>query len=721
MSQRAKQQGRDAKAPEPPLGRCRPELGSDGAEGIHSEARVHNTLLTGLIGLLLGAVTLALFWPVRGFDFIVLDDPTYFSENPVVLGGLSWPGVAWAFRTTLDASWYPLTWLSFMVDATLFGPGPGGPHLVNAAWHALNSVLLFGLLRRLTGALWPSALVGALFALHPLHVESVAWVSERKDVLSGFFFLLTLWAYARYAQAQGPVRKLQSPRPGSPPHVSRFTFHASRFYLLSAVCFTLGLLSKPMLVTLPVVLLLLDHWPLQRSAEWRMRKAEWPWRRLIWEKLPFFLLAAAAGVVTYVVHERQGAVTALASVGVGPRIAAALTAYAQYVGQTVWPMNLAMPYARPDHWPVAGVLAGVAVVAGGSAAAAWLGRRQRYLLVGWGWFLVMLVPVIGLVQWGIQPTADRFMYLPSIGLFVMLAWGLNELMHRWHRGRWLLAIAVVLSLVALGIRSRHQLGCWRDSVTLFSHALSGTAGNYIAHDNLGLALARRGDWAKAIEQYHLALKLKPDLAEVRHQLGDALRWQGNHDEAIRQCALALELNPALVEARVTLANSLCAQGKWSEAAQQYEAALQAKPELAEAHNNLGVALSRQERWAEAITHYEQALARQPGNASYEYNLAWLLATCPVGTLRDGNRAVALARQLDQASGGQDVNCLDLLAAALAETGQFPAAVQAAESAAALALAGNTPRVEEIRARLKLYQQGLPYHQPTRDSTPSPQP
>ena len=665
------------------------------------ETRLPELGRVAAVCLSLSAVTLAVFWPVRGFDFINYDDPVYFSDNERVLTGLTWGNLAWAFRTALNGSWYPLTWLSFMLDVTLFGPGPRGPHLMNLLLHAANSVLVFVLLRLVTGSLWRSGFVAGLFALHPLRVESVAWVSERKDVLSGVFFLATLLAYARYVASRFTTQNPSSQVAGCKLQVassgnvrgSRFEVRCSMFwYLTSLLFFALGLLAKPMLVTVPFVMLLLDYWPLGRVSSVKCQVSSAGvgdaqvapcsagtaiWRRLVLEKLPFLLLALIASLITFMVHQQQAGIVSLASLPLAARIANAFVAYARYLGKTFWPMNLAVFYPHPGYWPAGLVGLGVALVTGVSLAVLWQGRRRPYLAVGWFWFVGMLGPVIGLIQWGGQSLADRFTYAPSIGVFVALVWGVAEL---WRRSGWpksVITPAALLVLTGLALGSRAQLGYWRESETLWRHTIELTENNDLAQKALADTLKAKGRAEKAKILYETVLRRNPNYAEAHHSLGMVLARGGQWDEAIRH----------------------------------YQRALAIKPGLAEAHNSLGSALAAKGQWAEAASHYQKALALDPEEPAFENNVAWLRATCPQAALRNAPQAVALAQAALQSSGRTSADLLDTLAAAYAEAGRFPEAVASAERALEIAQAQTNRLAEEIRARLNLYQRGLPYREP----------
>ena len=508
--------------------------------------------------LVLAAVTLAVFWPATGFDFINLDDAAYYSTNPHILGGLKWENALWAFRTGFLGNWHPLTWLSFMLDVTLFGPGPRGPHLVNLLLHVLNSVLLLLLLRRMTGALWRSALVASLFALHPLRVESVAWVTERKDVLSGLFFLLTLGAYVRYAGFQSLKSKVEACGPWSVVRGPWSLFHppSSFFYVLSLLLFALGLMSKPMLVTLPFVLLLLDYWPLQRFRLSTLNPQPSTLWRLFWEKSPFFLLSGLFCVVTFRAQSSAGAVANWGDFPLAARIQNALVSYCRYLGKTFWPVDLAIGYPRPGCWPWAAVAAAMVLVAGLGFGALWCGRQRPYLLTGWFWFFGMLLPVIGLAQAGGQSMADRFTYLPAVGLFVGLVWGAGELARSGRLPKVVTGVGVVAVLAGCCLRTTDQLRYWQDSETLFRHALACTSGNYVAHNCLGVALAGQGKRKEAIQHYELALQSGPGFASAHLNLADALAAEGKWDQAIQHYEQALQSRPGLADAHLNLANAL---------------------------------------------------------------------------------------------------------------------------------------------------------------------
>lgn len=520
--------------------------------------------------------------------FVNLDDAQYVSDNPAVSGGLSARGLSWAFTTPHAGNWHPLTWLSHMLDVELYGMNAGPHHLTSLLLHVASALLLFGLLHRMTGALFRSAFVAALFALHPLHVESVAWVAERKDVLSTLFFLLTIRAYLAYVRRPRPSR-----------------------YALVLVLFALGLMAKPMLVTLPFVLLLLDYWPLGRA----------PSRRLVVEKLPLLALALASSVVTFLVQQQAGAVKGLDALPFDHRLANAVMAYAAYIGKMLWPVQLAAIYPYPasrSAWLVAAAAAGLIAVTVLTLRAA---RRHPYLPVGWLWYLGTLMPVIGLVQVGSQPMADRYTYVPLIGLFLIVAWGMPDLLARWpHRD---LALGVAAGSVILGcaLAARAQVRHWRNSVALWQHALEVTTENPRAHNNLGHALAREGRGREAIGYYTEAVRIKPDYAEAHNNIGYALADQGRVREAIAHYSEALRVLPDYAEAHNNLGVALAGEGNADGAIQHLSDAVRIEPGRAEAHNNLGAVLAGQGRLEDAIRHLAEAVELRPGYADARRNLA----------------------------------------------------------------------------------------------------
>jgi hypothetical protein len=459
------------------------------SSGQHRHHLKHNDLFTvstrqnqpiaGISVLLVVAVFLV-FGQTLWHDFVNYDDQDYFYSNPHVKAGLTWSGVMWAFRTGYAANWHPLTWLSLMLDAQLFGPGAAGPHLTNVLLHATNTVLLFLLLQRLTDAHWRSAFVAALFGLHPLHVESVAWAAERKDVLSGLFFMLTLLMYARFVE----LSKVQSPK-------------SKVFYALSLLLFACGLLSKPMLVTLPFVLLLLDYWPLNRFAVSTLKFQSSTILRLALEKLPFLALSVASSAVTFVAQ--KDAVQPFDRIPMGIRAVNAMVSCVRYLRKMFWPVDLAIPYPYPGHWSFELFWLSAAVFLAAIVFVVWLGRRFPFLITGWFWYLGMLVPVIGLVQVGAQSMADRYTYLPLIGVFILLVWGAGEVLESWRLPKQVMWSMAMLILAACTARTLDQLRLWQNTETLFHHTITVTKSNAVAYYNLGEYYSGKGKLDEAVD------------------------------------------------------------------------------------------------------------------------------------------------------------------------------------------------------------------------------
>ena len=561
--------------------------------------------------------TLAVFWRLSTHGFINLDDAHYVIKNPHVKAGLTKKGVIWAFTTFHAANWHPLTWLSHMLDCQIYGSKPGGHHFTNVLFHIANTLLLFLVFNRMTRRLWPSAFVAALFALHPLHVESVAWVAERKDVLSTFFWMLTMWTYVRYTESPGIGR-----------------------YLSVLFFFALGLMAKPMLVTLPFVLLLLDYWPLgrfgmsqsgdtvisQNHQSKNTSDRRWLVAHPIREKVPFLALSVLSSVITLVAQQSGEAVARLDVLPLGMRIANALVAYVSYVGKMIWPQHLAVfyPYLPSElaMWRVAG--SGLLLVSI-SALLMRAARRYRCLVTGWLWYLGTLVPVIGLVQVGAQSMADRYTYVPLIGLFVMVAWGVSGLTARWRYRRMVLAMSTGMLLSGLTIGTWLQVGHWKTSITLWKHALNVTDNNFDAHNGLARALADEGKLDEAIGHFSKALSIDPDLADAHNGLGGALAEQGKLDEAMGHFSKALSIDPDFAEAHNNVGSLFSRQGKLDEAIGHFLQALRIEPDFAGAHTNLGIVLAYQKKFDEAIGHFSEALRIEPDLADAHNGLGRVLA------------------------------------------------------------------------------------------------
>jgi len=518
-----------------------------------------------LLAILLGLVTMALYWPATRHDFVSYDDDLYVTANSHVQAGLTLESVKWAFFQP-DAKfgyWHPLTLLSHMADCQMYGLKPWGHHLTSVLLHAINTMLVFLLLRRLTGAMWRSAVVAALFGWHPVHVESVAWVAERKDVLSALFGLLSLLFYARYAQK----RTSHIPQP------------VTLDYALTLFFFALGLMSKPMLVTWPFVMLLLDYWPLARFKPGRV------WR-LVWEKVPFLALVVVVNIVTLVISKQLGTLSTVQSLSIGSRVGNALISYCRYLGKLFWPTKLAVFYPRPGHWPPAEELLAGGLLLGISLLFIANRRRHLFLLTGWLWFVGMLVPVIGLVQVGDFAMADRYTYLPSLGVLIVVVWGIYELTGGWRHRVIALSMAGSAAVILCLAMTRQQLGYWQDDETLFRHALAVTENNYVAHNIYGNAILHRGQTDEAISQFQEAIRLEPSYSLAHNNLGMALGMKGQIDEAIGQVQEALRLEPNLAEAHNNLGNALYIKGRIDEAISQFQEAIRLNPDFATARDNL---------------------------------------------------------------------------------------------------------------------------------------
>ena len=591
------------------------------------QKKIFNVRPELLVSLLLITLTVAVYWQVRNHTFVNLDDGWYVTDNYHVRTGLSLESVKWALTETEAANWHPLTRLSHMLDVQLFGMNAGAHHLTSLFFHLANTVLLFFVFKRMTGCVWKSGLVAALFALHPLHVESVAWVSERKDVLSTFFWLLTMGAYLMYVERPRKIK-----------------------LLVPLLFFALGLMSKPMLVTLPFVLLLMDYWPFGRlgaqmvpcditdgqkrydsrhPASFIARSLIGGQRALILplvlEKIPFFALSAAACWITIQAQQGKGAVSSLERFPIIVRVANALVSYVKYITKTIWPDNLAVYYPHPGMASWGWILGASLVLVAISILAIRTIRQWPWFFVGWLWYLGTSVPVIGLVQVGAQGMADRYTYVPLIGLFIIMTWGIAELIAGWRNKKKLFALAgSAFLLVLLMVSSWFQVRHWRNSMTLFEHALQVTKNNYFAHDGLGLYLASSGKYDEAILQYLAALRIRPDFAEAHNHLGNVYKIRGISSEAIDHYKAALRIKPEFAEAYYNLAHTLAEQGKIADAVKHYSAALKLRPEYPEVHYHLGSAFMSQGKIDEAIAHYVKALNNRPKDAEIYNQLGFAL-------------------------------------------------------------------------------------------------
>jgi tetratricopeptide (TPR) repeat protein len=589
-------------------------------------ARQRNRRHELCVYLLLFLATFAVYGQVRHFDFVNFDDPEYIGGNNHVRAGLTWNGLAWAFTSYDAANWFPLTWLSHMAAYQLFGPSSGWHHLINVLFHALGALFLFAALNRMTGALWRSAMVAFFFALHPLHVESVAWIAERKDVLCAFFWFLTLWCYARYAERPGAAR-----------------------YLLVLVGFGCGLMSKSMMVTLPCVLLLLDFWPLRRARR----------LALLREKAPLFAMAAAVSLATFLSQRQGHAVRSLTSLPVGLRVANAAVTYITYIGRMLWPARLAVYYPYSHDLPAGQVMAAVAALAAVTVLALRRLRTAPYLAVGWFWYLGTLVPVIGLVQVGGQSSADRYTYLPTVGLTIMLTWGAAGFLQRYPHAKKVVIVSAAAACAACLVLTWLQIRYWANSGSLFQHAVDSTANNYIAennladyyltemrnedarghvlealrlhpnypeaHTNLATIFRRQGQFDASEREYVLALRIQPENVDAHSGYGALLLTQGRYQEALREFAEVVQLRPDYADGHYDLGRLFAAVRRGDEAIAQFAEAIRLRPDHADAHHSLGVALVSRGRLNEAIAEFGAEARLRPNDAAVHNNLAMLLA------------------------------------------------------------------------------------------------
>ena len=712
--------------------------------------------------MFLAAITWLVFRQTIHHGFVKYDDDLNVSDNSAVKSGLTLKSISWAFKFSQTDYWHPLDFLSHMLDCQLYGLAPAGHHLTNVLLHATVAILLFLVLRQMmglrpgksigattpqAGVLWRSAFVAAVFAIHPLRVESVAWVSERKDMLHGVFFMLTLGAYVRYV---------------------RHSWSLAR-YLAVVLLFTFGLMSKPTLMTLPFVLLLLDYWPLGRMTRLHSVPARPAGKKhagaqlpgapkrseggstLLLEKLPLFMLSAASCVQAAIGN--SPAFASNKSLPIILRISNAMVSYVAYIWQMVWPVKLAVLYPFPGKGlPLVEVMGSVILLVFISTVLFRLRQRHPCYLVGWLWYLGMLAPMIGFVQAGVQARADRYTYLPQIGLYLLLTWAAADLCAGWRHRRVVLGGGSAIILTALIFCARAQTVYWRNSESLWTHTLACTSDNFIAHDNLGNILLKKGDVDEAIAHYQKALQIKPDYAASRNNLGNVLLQQGRLDEAIAQLQKGLQIKPDYAEAHINLGNALLQKGSVDEAIVHYQKALQIKPDFAEAHYNFGMvllqkgnvdeamvhfqkalqikpdnarahydlgnALSQKGRVDEAITHYQKALQIKPDSPGVMNNLAWLLATCPDAHLRDGVQAVKYAGRACELTHYGVAPLVGTLAAAYAEAGRYDDAIAAGEKACVLATAaGESDLLEKNRELLALYRAHQPYHEVAGKSVP----
>jgi tetratricopeptide (TPR) repeat protein len=651
------------------------------------------------ICLALILITAAVFCQVYTYGFINYDDPRYVYENPNIRAGITPKAIKWALTASYAGNWHPLTWLSHMLDWQLFGPKAMGHHLTNLIFHIANTLLLFIVLKQMTHRLWPSAFVAALFALHPLHVESVAWVAERKDVLSTFFWMLTMWAYLRYVKR---------------PSVAR--------YLLTLLAFALGLMAKPMLVTLPFVLLLLDYWPLarvsfgQRIGKTGRRDTKHTDSRfnrrmlyyLTWEKIPFFALSTVSSIITLLVQRAAMVPTAL--VPLKSRISNAFISYVEYIGKMIWPSRLAVFYPHPSKdISILYVVISAVLLLTVTILIFRFARDYRYLVTGWLWYLGTLIPVIGLVQVGLQALADRYSYITLTGLFIIIAWGLPDLLAGWRYKKIALTLSSLLIISAMSVCTHFQLRYWQNTLTLFQHTLDITGDSYTAHLNIADALCEQNRVDEAIVEYQKCLQIVPNDTLALNNLGIALSLRGKFDEAIKYFTEALRIKPDSATTHSNIGYTLVFQGKLDEAAAHLAEALRLDPNSAQPHYSLGQILVQRGKINEAITHFGEALQLKPDWIEPMNNLAWLLAASKETTIRNPDKAVKLARRACELTNYKKTALLDTLAVAYAAAGDFSKAIETAEKALELCQSSEQNTLKkEIENRLALYKAGKPY-------------
>ena len=705
---------------------------------IRSHERRHGLVTIASICLFLATITWLVFGRTLRYDFVNYDDPVYVYDNPQVTGGLTAHGVIWAFTRGHANNWHPLTWLTHILDYQIYGRNAGGHHFTNVLLHTIAVLLLFLVFAEMTGALWRSAFVAALFAIHPLHVESVAWIAERKDVLSGVFFMLTLGAYVRYVRRRTVWR-----------------------YATMWVLFACGLMSKPMLVTLPLVLLLLDYWPLGRLAELGLRR-EQEENRSIGEPVSgsslnwFLKKSLCSRCLPRHAQLRllaQGhAISSIVRLPFWWRLNNAFLSYLVYVRQMIWPSGLAPFYTYPQTLPYWEVAISILVLIAITAGAIILRQKHPYIVTGWFWYLGMLVPVIGIIQVGSQAHADRYTYLPQIGLYVALTWTVADLAKAW-RHRWILGGAATAVVVCLGWTASTQAAFWRDSESLWQHALAVAPDNEVAHNQLGNLSLEKGLIDEAADHYQKAVTVWPndptfqanlgkallrkgladeailhfqkatasgsgqadtERAQTQSNIGNALLQKGLVDEAIDQFQQALKLAPGNRIIHNDFGNALLRKGLTDDAVAQFQAALNSGIEdiyTAHIHYNLANALRKKNLVAEAVGHYREALRREPRMVAAQNQLAWTLATSSDASLRNGFESVELARRVNELSGERNPIFLHTLAAAYAETGQFTEAVSIATHALELAATqGNRALVDALQNEITLYRAGSPYHE-----------
>jgi protein O-mannosyl-transferase len=603
---------------------------STSREILSSKANQDKILIPVLICLALAILTLITFWSLKDCGFINFDDNKYVYENAYVQSGLNWNSIGQAFSFSSElvkksSHWHPVTWLSLMLDYQIFGLNPQGFHLINLLFHVMNAVLLFLILHRMTKTLWPSAFVACLFAIHPLHVESVAWIVERKDVLSTFFFMLTIGAYSYYVEHPGLRR-----------------------YFFVLLFFALGLMAKSMLVTLPFVLLLLDYWPLRRFQEIKPADPEYKWSLiypLLWEKVPLFILAILSSiVVTYVVPLSAGVIHSFKEIPpLDVRIGNALISYITYIGKMIWPGNLAVFYPYPRllvPWQVLGsALLFIAI----TVVVIWRAKRSPYLATGWLWYTGTLVPVIGIVYAGGQAMADRYTYIPLIGLFIMVAWGVPELLKKWNYRKKILLTLSAMSILCLSIITWTQVGFWQNNITLYDHTLKITNNNWLAYYNRGHAYADLGNYRQAIEDYGRAVEINPGYADIYYNRGHAYADLGNYRQAIEDYGKAIEIKPGYGEAYINRGNAYNGLGSYKRAIEDYNEATRLKADSYITYYDRATLYAKHGQYQLAIENFDKAIGRNPDYIKAYNNRGIVYAQMGIyqKALEDFNEAIRL--------------------------------------------------------------------------------
>jgi tetratricopeptide (TPR) repeat protein len=650
-----------------------------------------------LICLLFFGLTLWAFVPALKADFQYFDENGELLRNAHANTGFGWQNLRWALFSMEYSNWYPLTWISHIQDFKMYGDNPWGHHLTSVLLHAANGVLLFLVLKRMTGVLWRSLIVAVLFALHPLRVESVAWISERKDVLSAFFGLLALWTYARYAEES----KIQGGR-------------IKLFYGLTLLFFVCGLMSKSMLVTFPCILLLLDYWPLER---WRL-KSKW---RLALEKAPFFLLVVPVSIAAYFAQKAGGQF--MLHFPLSFRLETALMGYARYLGKMFWPTNFSVLYPYPDFWPVSQLLFAAVLIFGVSVLAFGLRRQRPYLLVGWLWFLGTLVPVIGLIPLGVQSMSNRYTYIPMIGIVLLTVWAVNDLSKQWRRQSVLIVVGVTLMMGACILRTRGEIAYWKNGVTLWSRAVTVTKDNFMAHYCLGTVLLKT-DLDKAVSELQASVAIYPDYFDSELVLGNYLMCSGHFADALAPFERAAQLQPRNSWAHHNLGLTLFQLNRMGDAIPSLLKAVQVDPQNASYMNDLGFILFSGDRETDAISNFLATVRSDPvgfdrlidamqfdtNYVAIINNMALSFATNPDPALRNGKYAVRLAARACEMSGFKAVNFVQTLAAAYAEDSRFDEAISTEQLACSLAsAAGQTDALRNGQSLLELFRAHKPFH------------